>query len=209
MPFLFYVSGSRRTSARGDAAHRNKPARARGARKPRRGDPFRGVGGALLSPPRRNTTNFAASDRALSDVCFYVGFSFSQKVLRYFLGALKCLVPFLFYASGSRRTIARRDAALRDKCARARGVRKPRRGAPFRGVGGALLSPPRRNTTNFAASDRTPVGCLLLRRFLLFPKSSPILFGSPEMPCALSFLCVGKPADNCQSGQLPYRNKKM
>ena len=145
----------------------------------------------------------------LSDVCFYVGFSFSQKVLRYFLGALKCLVPFLFYASGSRRTSARRDAALRDKCARARGVRKPRRGDPFRGVGGALLSPPRRNTTNFAASDRTPVGCLLLRRFLLFPKSSSILFGSPEMPCALSFLCIGKPADNCQSGQLPYRNKKM
>ena len=69
------------------------------------GDPFRGVGGALLSPPRRNTTKFAASDRALSDVCFYV--AFSQKVLRYFLGALKCLVPFLFYASGSRRTIAK------------------------------------------------------------------------------------------------------
>ena len=131
MPFLFYVSGSRRTSARGDAAHRNKPARARGARKPRRGDPFRGVGGALLSPPRRNTTNFAASDRALSDVCFYVGFSFSQKVLRYFLGALKCLVSFLFYASGSRRTSARGDAAHRNKPARARGARKPRRGAPL------------------------------------------------------------------------------
>ena len=152
MPFLFYVSGSRRTSARRDAALRDKCARARGVRKPRRGDPFRGVGGALLSPPRRNTTKFATSDRALSDVCFYV--AFSQKVLRYFLGALKCLVPFLFYASGSRRTSARRDAALRDKCARARGVRKPRRGDPFRGVGGALLSPPRRNTTKFATSDR-------------------------------------------------------
>ena len=107
MPFLFYASGSRRTIARRDAALRDKCARARGVRKPRRGDPFRGVGGALLSPPRRNTTNFAASDRALSDVCFYVGFSFSQKVLRYFLGALKCLVPFLFYVSGSRRTIAK------------------------------------------------------------------------------------------------------
>ena len=33
---------------------KNKHARARGARKPRRGDPFRGVGGALLSPSRRD-----------------------------------------------------------------------------------------------------------------------------------------------------------
>ena len=79
-------------------------------------------------------------------------------------------------------------------------------GDPFRGVGGALLSPPRRNTTNFAASDRTPVGCLLLRR--LFPKSSPILFGSPEMPCALSFLCVGSRRTIAKAGSFPIVIRK-
>ena len=91
----------------------------------------------------------------------------------------KGLYALSFLCVGKSVNLRPRISDAKNKHARARGARKPRRGDPFRGVGGALLSMLRRNTTLFAASDRIPVGCLLLRRFLLFPKSSAILFGSP------------------------------
>ena len=75
----------------------------RGARvSPAEGTPS-GVSAEPCCPCYDETRRFSQHPTEyLSDVCFYVGFSFSQKVLRYFLGALEDLVPFLFYALGSR-----------------------------------------------------------------------------------------------------------